>query len=250
VVDRPPERAIDTPLAQRSNNNWPNRPVSDRDLPKREPVADQSRAVVIEGTPLVRAGLTSVLRESQVTVVAETGSGLDAHGLVRGTNAHLLVVGRSEDAELADSVGRVRAKHETVTIIALFSGTTREELLAVLDAGADAVLPQAVERDQLLEAIAAVGRGERYLSTSLTALLFAGGREAKDEVAAEPSSILTARERCVVRLLADGHSNDEISDKLFISPSTVKTHLSNVYDKLGAKNRYDAVVKATQHSLL
>jgi DNA-binding NarL/FixJ family response regulator len=212
---------------------------------------EQSRAVVIEGVPLVRAGLTSILRESQVTVVAETSSGLDAHGLVRGTNAHLLVVGRSADASPADTIERVRAKHPTMAIIALFGGSTREELLAILDAGADAVLPEAVERDQLIEAIAAVGRGERHLSTALTALLFTGGRPHLTLVEdADGGPVLTARERNVVRLLADGHSNEEISDKLFIASSTVKTHLSNIYDKLGAKNRYDAVVKATQLSLL
>jgi DNA-binding NarL/FixJ family response regulator len=62
--------------------------------------------------------------------------------------------------------------------------------------------------------------------------------------------VLTAREESVVRLLAEGCTNEEISDRLFISPATVKTHLSNVYAKLGARNRYDAVVKSTQRGIL
>ena len=209
---------------------------------------EPSRAVVIEGMPLVRAGLAAVLRDTRVTVVAESGSALDANGLLRGTSAHLLVVGRSDDAELADTIGRVREKAVDIGIIALFSGTTREELLAVLDAGADAVLPQDVDRAELVDAVAAVGRGERHLSTSLTALLFASPRTGDGEE--RSSTILTTRERAVVRLLADGHSNEEISERLFISPATVKTHLANVYEKLGAKNRFDAVVKATQLALL
>ena len=209
----------------------------------------QARAVVIEGMPLVRVGLTSVLREVQVTVVADAGSSVDAQGLVRGANAHLLVIGPSGDADLADVIARVRASRPDVAVITLFPGGTREELLAIVDAGADAVVPENVEHDELLAAVAAVRRGERYLSTSLTALLFAAVRP-EDAARPQPTDVLTSRERSVLRLLADGHSNDEISEKLFISHSTVKTHLTHVYEKLGAKNRYDAVVKGTQLAVL
>jgi len=210
----------------------------------------QSRAVVVEGMPLIRTGLASVLREGHVTVVAESGASLDADGLLRGTNAHLLVIGRSEDADLADVITRVRAGQPAVSVVALFAGGTREALLAVVDAGADAVVPQAVERDELLEAVDAVGRGQRYLSASLTPMLFAAISPEDIARVDHPSGGLTTRERCILRFLADGHTNDEISGKLFISASTVKTHLSHVYEKLGAKNRYDAVVKATQLAIL
>ena len=63
-------------------------------------------------------------------------------------------------------------------------------------------------------------------------------------------SLLTARELSVVRLLAEGRTNEDIGGELFISSATVKTHLSNAYEKLGARNRYDAVVKATQRGIL
>lgn len=199
--------------------------------------------------PLIRTGVASVLRDGRVTVVGESGASLDADGLVRGTHADLLVIGRSDDADPADVITRVRAQQPAVAVVALFAGSTREELLAVVDAGADAVVPQCVERDELLEAIESIGHRQRYLSPALTPMLFAA-TGLDDDARDHPSGGLTSRERAIVRFLADGHTNGEIGEELFISRSTVKTHLSHVYEKLGARNRYDAVVKATQLAIL
>jgi DNA-binding NarL/FixJ family response regulator len=206
--------------------------------------------VVIEGVPLVRAGITSVLREHHVAVVAEASTSADASTLVRGADAHLLVVGDDGDSSLlADAIGRVKERNKGVRVVALVPHGTREALLGILDAGADAIVPSDVDRDQLIAAVEAARNGERHMAPSLAAALFAGVR-AEDAARPEPPRVLTAREHAIVRLLADGSTNDEIGAKLFISPATVKTHLSNVYVKLGARNRYDAVVKATQLGLL
>lgn len=87
------------------------------------------------------------------------------------------------------------------------------------------------------------------MAPSLTSVLFAS-LTPEDVIDADRPRVLTARELSVVRLLAEGRSNEEIASELFISAATVKTHLSNVYEKLGARNRDDAVVKATQRNLL
>jgi DNA-binding NarL/FixJ family response regulator len=88
------------------------------------------------------------------------------------------------------------------------------------------------------------------MAPALTATLFAGIR-AEDATRPAPTpSLLTPREHSIVLLLAEGSTNEEIGARLFISAATVKTHLSNVYVKLSARNRYDAVVKATQAGLL
>jgi DNA-binding NarL/FixJ family response regulator len=169
---------------------------------------------------------------------------------VRGADAHLLVVGDAGDgADLADAVRRVKERSPGVRVVALIPRCSREELLAILDAGADAVVPHGVEREQLIDAVDAVRAGERHMASSLTAVLFSSLRSAS-EVHDEAHGLLTAREHMIVRLLAGGQTNDEIGHELFISPATVKTHLSNTYRKLGARNRYDAVVKATQLGLI
>lgn len=208
------------------------------------------RAVVIEDLPLVRAGITSVLREEHVAVVAESSHAAEANDLVRGTDAHLLVVGgEAHGPALVDAIRRVKERGAAVRVVALVPFGSRSSLLAVLDAGADSVVPNDAERHQLAEAIDAARRGERYLAASLTSVLFAsdGSRSGPEVEVAGP---ITPRERTIVRLLADGKTNDEIGAELFIASATVKTHLSNVYAKLGARNRYDAVAKASLLNLL
>jgi DNA-binding NarL/FixJ family response regulator len=213
-------------------------------------VTETTRAVVIEGLPLVRAGISSVLREQHVAVIAEASSATDASVMVRGADAHLVVVGDAGGAVgLAEAVQRVKDRNPNVRVVALVPSCSREELLAILDAGADAMVPHDVGRDQLMEAVDAARDGERHMATSLTALLFASVRP-EDATTRGGHSLLTGRERAVVRLLAEGRTNEEIGNELFISSATVKTHLSNAYEKLGARNRYDAVVKATQRGLL
>ncbi len=212
---------------------------------------EPTRAVVIEGVPLVRAGIASVLREHHVAVVAEASTATDASALVRGTDAHLLVVGDDGDcAQLAEAIARVKDRNGDVRVVALVPQCTREMLLAILDAGADAIVPSDVNRDQLIAAVESAREGVRHMAPSLTAALFAGIKASDAAARPSPSGVLTAREHAIVRLLAEGRTNDEIGATLFISPATVKTHLSNAYVKLGARNRYDAVVKATQLGLL
>jgi DNA-binding NarL/FixJ family response regulator len=215
-------------------------------------MTELTRAVVIEDVPLVRAGISSVLRERHVAVVAEASSAEEAHQLVRGSDAHLLVVGESGGGTaLVDAIRRVKERGSVVRVVALVPFGSRESLLEVLDAGADAVVPHDAERHQLIDAIEAARRGERHLAPSLTSILFSttGAVRATDAVA-EAASPLTPRERMIVRLLAEGQTNEEIGGHLFISAATVKTHLSNVYGKLGARNRYDAVAKASLLGLL
>ena len=212
-------------------------------------MTEPTRAVVIEGVPLVRAGISSVLREHHVAVVAEASSAAEASALVRGSDAHLLVVGDDgSGAELAAAIRRVKERSRDVRVVALVPPCTREVMLAILDAGADAVVPNEVDRDELLAAVEAVRLGRRHVAPAVTAALFADIKASEGRP--PPEAILTSREHAIVRLVAEGGTNEAIGDSLFISPATVKTHLSNAYVKLGARNRYDAVVKATQLGLL
>lgn len=212
-------------------------------------MSEPTRAVVIEGVPLVRAGISSVLREHHVAVVAEASSAAEAGALVRGSDAHLLVVGDDgSGTELAAAIRRVKERNRDVRVVALVPPCAREVMLAILDAGADALVPNEVDRDDLLAAVESVRLGRRHVAPAVTAALFADIKASDGRPA--PEAILTSREHAIVRLVAEGGTNEAIGDSLFISAATVKTHLSNAYVKLGARNRYDAVVKATQLGLL
>ena len=213
-------------------------------------MSEPTRAVVIEGVPLIRAGISSVLREHHVAVVAESSSAEDASSLVRGSDAHLLVVGDDGSCvALVAAIRRVKERGGDVAVVALVPPCTREVLLSILEAGADAIVPSEVDREELLTAVEAVRIGQRHIAPAVTAALFADIKSS-DARHVTAASVLTSRERAIVRLVAQGDTNEAIGASLFISPATVKTHLSNAYVKLGARNRYDAVVKATQLGLL
>lgn len=207
------------------------------------------RAAVVEGQPLVRAGIVAVLRDLEAVVVTTGAAIADAAALVALDGADLVLLGDAADGTaVADAVAAVRARHPRALVVALVPRHDREGLLAVLDAGAVAVVAHDADRDELVDALEAARRDERHLSPSLTATLFA--TVATVETAERLPDVLTRREHAVVRLVAEGRTNDEIGTRLYISPATVKTHLSHAYEKLGARNRFDAVVKATQRGLL
>ena len=207
------------------------------------------RAAVLEGQPLVRAGIVSVLRDLEAVVVTDAPSIADAAALLPGAGADLVLLGDASDGgAIATAVAAVRERAPEAHVVALVPRRDREGLLAVLNAGAVAVVPHDADREELVSAISAARRGEHHLSPSLTATLFATVGASTGDGAAP--SVLTRREHAVVRLVAEGRTNDEIGTRLYISSATVKTHLSNAYEKLGARNRYDAVVKATQRGLL
>ena len=191
-------------------------------------------------------GIEKVLVEEghQVRLVESAGQALK----VLTPDCSLVVLGRFADMTCEDAVVQSRRRAPSVPVIALISDPDRARLVALLSAGADGVLTAIPTPSELHDAILRVVKGERYVSPGLLAALFGDGADQVEE--ARPTSILTDRERYVLRLAAEGRSNREIAAELFISQATVKTHLQNVYAKLSVANRVQAVGRAIELRLL
>ncbi|HEY3291990.1 MAG TPA: response regulator transcription factor [Anaerolineae bacterium] len=139
----------------------------------------------------------------------------------------------------------IRQRHPTVQVIALTSFKEETLVQSALQAGAIGYLLKDISADELAKAIRAAQAGRATLSSDATqALVHAASQPPV------PGSDLTARERDVLALMLDGSNNNEIAAKLVVSPSTIKSHVSNILSKLGVSSRTEAVALAVRHRIV
>jgi NarL family two-component system response regulator LiaR len=139
----------------------------------------------------------------------------------------------------------IRERFPHTQVIALTSFSDEKLVETALEAGAIGYLFKNVSVNDLADAIRAVRRGQPTLAPDATRILI--------NKATQPFSLgqdLTERERNVLKLLVEGYSNPAIAEKLSVSSSTIKTHVSHILEKLGASNRLEAVSLAIRHKLI
>jgi DNA-binding NarL/FixJ family response regulator len=205
-------------------------------------------AVVADELALVRLGLTAVLEEVGVDVVAETPAGREAAELLRMHEPELVVIGVPSDMPVAEAVRRARGAGAELKIVALLGAGQVGSVGAVVDAGSDGVALRGAAGDDLAAAIQEVLAGHRHVSSMLSPGLV--GQLAAVSSPDPESDLLTYREREVLALLAGGASNREIASMLSVTIATVKSHLVHVYAKLEVRNRQEALSRAVGLGLL
>jgi DNA-binding NarL/FixJ family response regulator len=207
-------------------------------------------ALVVDRWALVRLGIAAVLRGVGLPVVAEAEHGRDGLQEARRTDASLLIVGLVDDLSLPDFVRQAKALERGPAVICLVTQLDRDELSALLASGADGVLVRSAAGDELATAVGSVVAGERSLSPAVLALAAQGPDRTGLSADGDDDSVLTAKEREVLAMLASGSANKDIAEALYVTPATVKTHLSHIYAKLGVGDRHEAVARAVALGLL
>lgn len=206
------------------------------------------RALLVDDHPVVRAGLRALfLGLDGIEVVAEAADGSEALTLCAKyarTGQPLDVVVMDIQMKPMDGVTATRALAEAggPPVLILTTFDTQSDIVAAVEAGALGYLLKDAPPEQVRQAVLATARGERTLSPDVTAALLDRMRR--------PAVTLSARETELLELLATGASNRELAEKLFISQSTVKTHLVHIYAKLGVDNRTAAIAAARAENLL
>ncbi|MEU6981303.1 response regulator transcription factor [Streptomyces sp. NPDC046371] len=145
-----------------------------------------------------------------------------------------------------DAIGELTRRGARARILVLTTYDTDTDTLPAIEAGATGYLLKDTPREELFAAVRAAAAGRTLLSPAVAGRLVTRVRTP----AAPADETLSAREREVLELVAKGTSNREIAAELFISEATVKTHLTHVYAKLGAKDRAAAVAVAYQRGIL
>lgn len=207
------------------------------------------RVLVAEDQHLVRAGLVTMLRVSDgFEVVGEVADGEAAVAAVRRTQPDVALLDlRMPVLDGITATRRIVAEVPRTRVLALTTFGTDELLFGALAAGASGFLLKDVAPEALLEAVAAVARGEGRLDPSVTGAVvrhFAAEPPRGGTLPAEPVTPLTPREEQVLRLVARGLSNAEVAEELGVAGTTVKTHVAALLAKLGVRDRVQAVIFA------
>lgn len=204
--------------------------------------------LVADDHPLYREGIARAVREHpELDLVAECADGPEALSLIREKAPAVAVL----DLQLPGCSGlevlrTLQAEGRPTRVMILSAHTAGALVYEAATAGAGGYLSKDADRTSICEAIAAVASGKTVFPGEIGASLV----EQLQAHSATPGAPLTPREREILALLADGRSAPEIAGELYLSQTTVKTHLRNVYDKLGVSDRAAAVAQAMRRGLL
>jgi two-component system response regulator NreC len=207
--------------------------------------------VILDDHPVVRAGLRLLLQQDDgLEIVAEASTLAEALALDIEADVILadLVL---KDARGAEVVAALRRARPSVAVFVLTMMDEPEEIIPVLEAGAQGFMLKEAAPADLIDAVRRVGGGETYLQPSLGASLVRKRESpSRNRQAAESTAALTPRERDVLHLLALGHTNAEMSSLLSMSVRTVEVHRARLMRKVGAQTRAELVRFAADAGLL
>ncbi|MEV4581286.1 response regulator transcription factor [Nonomuraea jabiensis] len=201
--------------------------------------------LIVDDHPVVRDGLASMFaRDPEFEVLGEAAGGAEAVRLAQALRPDVILMdlrmpgmdGVSATRELAERGSEAR-------VLVLTTYDTDSDVLPAIEAGATGYLLKDAPRDELLRAVRAAARGEAVLAPSVAALLMSRVRR-------PAPGPLSPREVEVLQLVAAGATNREAAAKLFLTEATVKSHMLNIYAKLGVNDRAAAVTEAFNRGLL
>jgi DNA-binding NarL/FixJ family response regulator len=209
---------------------------------------ERMHIVIVDDHALFRDGLANILAaEDDIEVVGQGGSAQEAIELARELLPEVILLDIDMPGgglEAARAIGR---EYPVVKIVILTASEQDDHLIAALKAGAQAFILKGVAARELLRILRAVAAGESYVPPALAASLLLEMHETGSLPSKEPDNPLkelTDREREILECLADGLSNKEIGERLFLAEKTVKHYMTNILQKLQVRNRVEAALLA------
>lgn len=207
--------------------------------------------VIVDDQSLVRAGLRMILDQApELEVVGEAADGRQALGLIAQTRPDIALMDiRMPVLDGIEATRRIAAAGAATRVLVLTTFGEDRQVVEALRAGAAGFLLKDVDPPDLVHAIGVVARGDALLAPAIVRRLIERFTAAPTR-SSELLDKLTEREREILTHLTRGLSNDEVATALFISPATVKTHVTRVLAKLGLRDRTQAVVFGYESGLV
>jgi DNA-binding NarL/FixJ family response regulator len=214
------------------------------------------RVLVADDQALVRAGFVALLdAQDGIAVIAEADTGAAALAAARELRPDVVLM----DIRMPEMDGLAATRAiaadptlATVRVVVLTTFELDEYVFEAMRAGASGFLVKHTEPAELVRAVRVVANGDALLSPSVTRRLVSEFAVRTKQPAGPSAALaeLTAREREVMALVAEGLTNAEIGERLFMSPATARTHVSRILTKLGARDRTQLVVMAYESGLV
>ena len=208
------------------------------------------RILVADDHSLFRDGIVSLLEAAGYEVIGQVGTGQEAVSATLQLRPDLVLLDISmPELDGLEALRNIREKSPGTQVVILTVSDDDSDLMEAIQAGANGYLLKSLSAETFLELLQGLKRGEAAISGQMTARLIKGiGAQANSKT--EPFEKLTSRELDLLHLVADGLSNKAIAQELSISENTVKYHMKNIFQKLHAQNRTEAVTIAMQAGIL
>jgi two-component system response regulator DegU len=210
------------------------------------------KVVIADDHSLVRQGLRRYLEMAgDIEVLGEASNGYEVIKLLETGVSEpdiVLLDIRMPEMDGLETARKIQQKWPLIGVIMLTAYDDRQFVVEAVRAGARGYVLKARDAEHLIQTVRLVAGGNMVIDPQLVVALAEELSSAKDRD--RKAETLTARELEVLQLLAFGHTNKDIAERLFISPDTVKTHLEHIFEKLGATDRTAAVAEALRRRLI
>jgi DNA-binding NarL/FixJ family response regulator len=215
-----------------------------------QPPRPALRVLIADDQRVVREGLATIVSSmAGLDVVATAADGAEAVALAGEHRPDVVLMDlRMPELDGVAATAAIRDRHLGVKVVVLTTYADDDSVLAALDAGAAGYLTKDAGRDDIRRAIEAAVAGHTMLDREVQAKLVQAARSRPARPASLPDG-LTEREAEVLALMAQGCSNTEIAQRLFVTEATVKTHVNHIFTKTGSRSRAKAISYAHQRGL-
>lgn len=211
------------------------------------------RVLIVDDHHLVRAGIAALLKNlKDIEVVGEAGSGLGALSKLKQLKPDVVLMDISmPEMDGLEATERVMEAEPGTKVLALTQYEQEEYVRRIMRAGARGYVLKSSLADELMTAIRAVHRGETFFTPSISKLMVQSYvKHAAGQLTKKETVELTDREREILRLIAQGHTNQQIAKKLYISVRTVEFHRANLVQKVGTNDVATLTKYAIQKKLI
>jgi DNA-binding NarL/FixJ family response regulator len=207
------------------------------------------RILIVDDHPMMREALQTAFEgEDDLEMIGEAPDAITALKMLEKIKPDVIMMDMLlPEMSGLEAIEKIIGNNPGAKILVLSSMEDEERIISAIQAGALGYFPKTAPRGYLLEAIRKVADGIPYMPAGITLKLFQGLRRTKSLPANDAQISLTTRQQEILSLLSEGHSDDQIAKFLHLEESTVRAHVHHILQRLGLKNRAQAIAYAHQH---